>query len=297
MFGSRKAKKEIAKLKKSRPKYEIQDEAFQNQNIARSEAYGQDRGIQMQQQKLEQDAATSVSAAKEITDSTSGLLSTIAAIDANKNDANRSLSQDAATLRNQKMQQLLGVNNQMIDEKDKAWNYNVNEPYQLKIAEQREKLKRAQAISDSFSGVAIAVGSNAATSGSQTSQNGQSGDSGNGQAGVFGMLGSIFSDERLKHSVSSLEYGINEVLKLKPVNFIYNDTTEKHLGFIAQDVNNVIPEVVFESSIDEHGSPVAEPILMIKPYELIPVLVRAMQQQQAEIEALKKEIHSIKNPA
>jgi hypothetical protein len=36
---------------------------------------------------------------------------------------------------------LIGVNQQMIDEKDKAWNYNENMPYQMKVAALRDRIK------------------------------------------------------------------------------------------------------------------------------------------------------------
>lgn len=123
------------------PKYKINEEAYQNQAVAESQAYGKDRSITMQQQNLEQGAANAANQAKAVTNSTSGLLSTIAAINANKNTNIRGLAQDEAALQNQKIQQLYNVNNQMIDEKDKAWNYNTNMPYQMKIAALRDKIQ------------------------------------------------------------------------------------------------------------------------------------------------------------
>lgn len=281
MFGSRKAKNEIEGLIKTRPKYIIQDEAFQNQNIARSEAYGRDRGIQMREAQMEQEAANAVSDAKDVTSGTSGLLSTIAAIRANQDAAGRGLAQDEASLRMQKVQQLLGVNQAMIDEKDKEWNYNVNEPYQLKVQRQREKLKRAQAITDSFSGVALAVGSNAATGDGSENSGG-----GGGQAG--GIFGAIFSDETLKKTVSDSEYGLDAVMKLRPVGFQYKwETENEHIGFIAQEVQEIIPEIIYT----EGGK------LKINLQEIIPVLVNAIQEQQHQIQSLKEEVASFKTLA
>ena len=42
------------------------------------------------------------------------------------------------------MRDLYGANNAMIDEQDKAWNFNVNEPYQNQIQELRDRRKFRQ---------------------------------------------------------------------------------------------------------------------------------------------------------
>lgn len=135
--NQRKLKREIGKA----PKYTINDEAFQNKSVAQSQAFGRDRSIMAQEQNIEQDAANAGGQAKLVSNSTSDLLSTIAAINANKQNTMRGLAQDEASLQNQKVQQLYNVNNQMIEEKDKAWNYNTNMPYQMRIAALREKIK------------------------------------------------------------------------------------------------------------------------------------------------------------
>ncbi len=143
-ISARRKQKKLNKLIENRPKYKIADEAFDNQAIAKAEAYGRDRAIQGQEQQLEQDAANAATNVKDVTSGTSGLLSTIAAIEANKNATRRGLAQDEASLMSGKKSQLLGVNNQMIDEKDKEWNYNENMPYQMKVAALRDRIKYNQ---------------------------------------------------------------------------------------------------------------------------------------------------------
>lgn len=140
-IGARRNKRDLNKLLDNAPQYQINDEAYDNQAIAKSQAFGRDRSIQKQQTQLDQDAANSANQALNVTDSTSGLLSTIAAINASKNNADRGLAQQEAGMQNQKIQQLYGVNNAMIDEKDKAWNYNKNMPYQMRVASLRDRRK------------------------------------------------------------------------------------------------------------------------------------------------------------
>src|SRR5262249_37607223 len=88
------------------------------------------------------------------------------------------------------------------------------------------------------------------------------------------------SDLRMKKDVCDLRYGLGEILKLRPVSFRWKtgpDTERTHLGLVAQEVEKVLPELVV------HGDSPADPLGM--DYAgLIPVLVKAVQAQQREIE-------------
>lgn len=157
--------KKLKKLTANAPKYDIQDEAYQNQAIAKAAAYGRNRAIESQQSQLDQDTSNAVGAAKDITSSTSGLLSTLAAISAQKDTARRGLAQQEAQIQQQNTGQLLDANQAMIDEKDKAWNYNVNEPYQSRVAALRERKKARGELVGSIIGAVANVGTGLATGG------------------------------------------------------------------------------------------------------------------------------------
>lgn len=93
------------------------------------------------------------------------------------------------------------------------------------------------------------------------------------------------SDRRNKKNIKEINYGLNELLLLKPVRFDYKtDESEssKRIGFIAQDILEVIPECVDVSNPERYG---------IAPTELIPVLVKAIQEQQVQINALKAHLN------
>ena len=88
------------------------------------------------------------------------------------------------------------------------------------------------------------------------------------------------SDRRLKSDVRAIGYGLEEVLRLQPVVYQWISHPEKggKLGLIAQDVETIIPEVV------HHGeSP--DDMLGLSYAELVPVLIKAIQEQQETIEA------------
>ena len=142
------------------PKYKIQEEAFQNQSMARSRAFGRDRSIQMQEENIEQEAANAAGEAKDITGSTSSLLSTIAAINANKGEQLRGLAQDESQVQAANMNQLYAANENMIDEQDKAFNQNEMAPWDAKLRGlQQKKQNRANLTNTIVGSVIGAAGS------------------------------------------------------------------------------------------------------------------------------------------
>jgi hypothetical protein len=267
-LGGRKNKKDLDKLLKNAPKYETTPEAFDNQAMAKSQAFGRDRAIQGQEQQIEQQGVDAMAAAKDVTSSTSGLLSTIAAINANQDAARRGLAQDEAAIQQQKMQQLYGANSAVIDEKDKAWNFNTNMPYQMKVAALRDRKKANDEL------FLKGIESQAATDAAAMESVGN----------MIGGMGGMMSDVRLKRNIAPISYGIDSVMNMNPVEFEYKHDKKKHIGFIAQEVQETVPEVV---QIDGDTS---QEYLKIQMIELIPVLVKAIQEQQVQISALREEL-------
>lgn len=124
---------------------------------------------------------------------------------------------------------------------------------------------------------------------------------------VYAANGTInTSDERDKMDIKPLSYGIQEIMKLKPVTYkwkeefedqfkIPNDQKETKIGFLAQEVLPILPEVIETHQWKEYeenpGVLVKEemPRLGISYSEIIPVAIKAIQDQQQQIEALKKQ--------
>jgi len=88
------------------------------------------------------------------------------------------------------------------------------------------------------------------------------------------------SDVRLKENIVDLTHGLEEVSALRPVAFTWKKGLpgDVHYGLVAQEVAEVLPEVVSAGHTPE-GT------LSINYGELVPVLVKAIQEQQAQIEA------------
>jgi hypothetical protein len=136
--------KKIKNLIENRPQYQIQDEAYENQALAKNQAFGRDRGIQQAEQNIMTSGADAMGQAQQVSGSTNALLDTLAGISGNQNQALAGLGVDEAQLQSQRMQDVYGGNNAMIDEQDKAWNFNINEPYQNQMQALRDKKKFRQ---------------------------------------------------------------------------------------------------------------------------------------------------------
>ncbi|MDR0230964.1 MAG: tail fiber domain-containing protein [Dysgonamonadaceae bacterium] len=98
------------------------------------------------------------------------------------------------------------------------------------------------------------------------------------------------SDGRLKTNVTTLKYGLSEVMKLKPVNYEMKDELGvSRIGFIAQEVKPIIPEVV----VGNEGDVDKKDVLSVSYAEFAPVLTKAIQEQQQMIEAQQKIIEQL----
>jgi hypothetical protein len=136
-------RREIGKV----PKYKINKEAYDTLATAKSQAYGKDRDIQTAQENVDRDVATSLGQAKDITSSTTALLSALSNIESQGMSTKRNLAADEASLRRGKMQDLYSANQSMIDEKDKAFMQNEMAPwlynYQYLLQQQRREDAKA----------------------------------------------------------------------------------------------------------------------------------------------------------
>jgi hypothetical protein len=61
------------------------------------------------------------------------------------------------------------------------------------------------------------------------------------------------SDRRVKENIREVPYGMDTLMKLKPVAYEMKGTHEKQIGFIAQDVAEYVPEVVSISDSGRYG--------------------------------------------
>jgi hypothetical protein len=91
------------------------------------------------------------------------------------------------------------------------------------------------------------------------------------------------SDSRLKQNVASLNYGLDQLLRLRPVSWRWKTEPEGQLqmGLVAQEVEGVMPELVMREA--DASKP-----LGLNYMALLPVAVKAIQEQQQQIKQLQE---------
>ena len=159
-------------------------------------------------------------------------------------------------------------------------------------------------------------------------------DGASGYAGFFmgdvyvsGTLHNPPSDERLKEDIADVESAISRLQQLQPKSYRYKaslkklglKTGKKHYGFLAQDIESVMPELVSEvrypevpegvtedevaAEENEPGHPGSRPSDAFRAGEtyksidyigMIAFLTQAIKEQQAQIEALRQEVEELK---
>ena len=97
------------------------------------------------------------------------------------------------------------------------------------------------------------------------------------------------SDARLKTNVVNTNYGLQTVMQLRPVNYTMVKGGEAQVGFLAQEVQKIVPEVISGTE----GDITKGETLGLSYGNLVPVLTKAIQEQQATIEAQQKQIDEL----
>jgi len=110
-----------------------------------------------------------------------------------------------------------------------------------------------------------------------------------------------YSDERLKIKTGKVENAIEKVKEIETFYYTHNEKaielgyegTEQQIGVSAQSVEKVLPEVIHLAPIDDDGegnSVSGENYKTVNYGRLVPLLIQAIKEQQAQIEELKEKL-------
>lgn len=105
-----------------------------------------------------------------------------------------------------------------------------------------------------------------------------------------------YSDRDAKTNIAPINYGLQTVLQLKPVTYDWKNahnglknlttgTVPKSLGFVSQDVEQVLPQLVYTDS---------EGHKLMNYIGIIPVLTKSIQELSAQVDSLKAEVARLK---
>jgi len=122
---------------------------------------------------------------------------------------------------------------------------------------------------------------------------------------AFSMFAQTVPDSEIKKNITEIINPLQKLVQLEPKAFEYNTEKYKHLklqhgkkfGFMSDNMWQVFPELVTtKHSSYIFGKNVYRDmkIKTIDQTSLIPVLVAAIKEQQAEIKELKKEVEELK---
>lgn len=89
------------------------------------------------------------------------------------------------------------------------------------------------------------------------------------------------SDKRLKENILPIGFALDKIEQIQGVNYNLIGQNETQAGFVAQDIENIIPEVVSE---DNNG------YLGVNYSGVIPYLVESIKELKAEIDELKSRL-------
>jgi hypothetical protein len=99
----------------------------------------------------------------------------------------------------------------------------------------------------------------------------------------------VLSDRRFKTAIESIEStGLIRIKCLRPVYYRYvfdEPERDRRVGFIAQEVLKIVPEAV-DVMADEEQS------MSLRPQEIIPFLVKAVQELSTKVEQLESILSS-----
>ena len=105
------------------------------------------------------------------------------------------------------------------------------------------------------------------------------------------------SDVKLKENIVDATPKLDSLMQVKVRNYnLKSEPTHKQLGVIAQVLEQVFPAMVEESpDKDEEGNDLGTTTKSVKYSVFVPMLIKAMQEQQATINALTARITALEN--
>lgn len=113
-----------------------------------------------------------------------------------------------------------------------------------------------------------------------------------------------FSDRRLKENITPVGSVLSQLLMLSPVKYRYiksfNPDNRERTGLIAQDVQKIFPSIIINEDVDidektHERSATQSDYLSMNYIELIPIIIKGIQEQQSIVDSQKTYIETLEN--
>ena len=88
----------------------------------------------------------------------------------------------------------------------------------------------------------------------------------------------VTSSEKEKEHITDIQNDIDDILKLNPKEYNYNNDCKLHFGLIAEDVENVYPNLVSNTEVGKS----------LNYLEIVPLLINKIKDLQNQIDELKR---------
>ena len=97
-----------------------------------------------------------------------------------------------------------------------------------------------------------------------------------------------YSDRRVKENIITIGNPLEKIKELRGVTYnrIDIDDKSKKIGLIAQEVKEILPEVVEKDDRDRYS---------VAYGNMVGLLIEGIKEQQEQIDELKKEVEELKN--
>lgn len=115
------------------------------------------------------------------------------------------------------------------------------------------------------------------------------------------------SDQFLKQDIETMPTALDKVMKLEPKTYLFDKSNTnmnlpegEQFGFLAQDLEQIFPNLVhkqlhIENPHEKEGEVITKEYNSVDYMSLIPVLTKALQEQQELIKELQKEVEDLKS--
>jgi hypothetical protein len=109
-------------------------------------------------------------------------------------------------------------------------------------------------------------------------------------ADANGVISAVSSDIKIKKDILPLNYGINDIMSLNPISYLWKDEykdnkgSDRKIGFVAQEVEKIVPEAVFNTTDGYYG---------LDDKSFMPIFAKSLQEIEIKLSELEREFDLI----